>query len=74
MSPSGPFVRLAPLINQSTSILVRKGYFDPSYVFVSLTNLSASFYLLAMAFVPPRDLRSSAILECAQKRRAKSDA
>jgi hypothetical protein len=58
-----PFVRLALNLNQSTSSLVRRGYLDPSYVSMNLTDLSASFYLLAMVFVPPRDLGSGAILE-----------
>jgi hypothetical protein len=50
-------------LNRSTSFLVRRGYLDPSYVVVGLTDLSASFYPLAMAFILPRDLSSSAILE-----------
>jgi len=60
---SGPFVGLGPALNQSTSILLRQGYFDPSYVFANLTDVSVSFYPLAMDFVPPRDLNSSAVLE-----------
>jgi hypothetical protein len=53
-------------LNQSTSFLVRRGYLDPSYVFMNLTDLSASFYLLAMVYVPPRDLSSQYWkLECA---------
>jgi hypothetical protein len=50
-------------LNRSTSFLIRRGYLDPSYVFASLTDRSASFYPLAMAFVLPRDLISSAKLE-----------
>ena len=50
-------------LNRSTSFLVRRDYLDPSYVFVNLTDLSASFYPLAMAFILPRDPISSAILE-----------
>ena len=48
-------------LNRSTSFLVRRGYLDPSVV--NLTDLSASFYPLAMAFILPRDPISSAILE-----------
>jgi len=39
------------------------GFIATSYVFANLTDVSVSFYPLAMDFVPPRDLNSSAVLE-----------